>query len=286
VNANISQAVGRVHVDEAQIQAWTDYITGISHVAKENGAQFLVMIAPAKWDVYRDKLPEWADELEGPTSRERLMAAHPELPWIDVRGALVDERTADPDTPLYSRANSHWTPYGASVAWARTLECLSALDETLTDLPGPNIEGVLQEEAPDEFAALGATASSPQDWTVPVYAYDPGIVSVSYLQRNVSATMQVSGGLDFADLPVTTTNPSAPDHTLLVARDSMGNALSTGMMASFRQTIQVRNGFDVDQPTALEALVDLYRPDVVILEFAERYLAQTPGSGGTGADAG
>lgn len=279
VNANISQAIGRVHVDNTQIQAWVAYITGIAEAAHENGAKLLVMIAPAKWDVYRDKLPDWTDGLQGATSRERLMAAHPELPWIDVRDALVAQRDADPATPLYSRSNSHWTPYGASVAWERTLKCLSSLDGKLTDLTGPVVDGVRREKAPDEFAPLGAAASSVQDWTVPVFARDPGVVSVSNVQGEGSSTLRVDNGLDFAELPVITSNPRAPDHTLLVARDSMGNALSTGMMTSFRQTIQVRNGLDVDKPVDLKALIGLYKPDVVILEFAERYLVQTPANG-------
>lgn len=286
VNANISQAVGRVHVDATQIQAWADYITDVSRVAKDTGAQFLVMIAPAKWDVYRDKLPEWTEGLEGPTSRERLMAAHPELPWIDVRDALVARRTADPDVPLYSRVNSHWTPYGASVAWTRTVACLSAMDEGLRDLSAVDFAGVREETAPDEFSALGATDAPSVDWSVPDYAHDPGTVSVFHLQRDEKTTLRASEGLDFADLPATTTNPSASDHTLLVARDSMGNDLATGMVSTFRRTIQVRNGFDVDKPVDLEALIDLYHPDVVLLEFAERYLVQTPGSASTGAAAG
>lgn len=275
-NANISQAVGRVHVDTQQMTAWAEYISRVSAAAQKNGARFLVMVAPAKWDIYPEDLPAWTDSLTGATSRVRLMSAHPELPWVDVRDALVSERTTHPDVPLYARANSHWSPYGAWVAWNRTLDCLSALDGSLGDLSRQDSTGVTSQAAPDEFAALGATSTSTKDWTLPIYAKDLGSVRVDYLQTNKTESIPLAQGLDFADLPATTTNDGAPDHTLLVARDSMGNSMSTGMMSSFRRTIQVRNGFDVNEPSDLPTLIGLYKPDVVILEFAERYLVQTP----------
>lgn len=276
VNSNLSQALGRVHVNEDEIRAWADYLTRLDDAAEKEGAQFLVLIAPAKWDIDPEKLPEWADALKGPTSRERLMAAHPELPWVDVREALLDERTADPDVPLYSTVNSHWSPYGASLAWNRTLDCLADLDGRYGDLPRQDVASVTNQPAPDEFVTLGADGTTAQDWAVPTFDVDLGSVDVSYPQTGSADSIPVSEGLDFAALPAETTNSSAPDHTLLVARDSMGNALSTGMMASFRHTVQVRNGFDVNEPADLAALIGVYEPDVVVLELAERYLVQVP----------
>lgn len=275
-NSNISQAVGRTHVDDAQMAAWATYISKIQTAADKSGAVFLLMVAPAKWDVYANELPAWSDALTGPTSLMRMRAGHPEFPWVDVANPLAEIHGREPGLPLYSRVNSHWSPYAAGLAWDRALECLSDIDTRFSVLPHPDVMGWEVTAPPDEFAQVGAEPSDTDDWSVPVYSEDLGDVQVVSIQTGKTQTTHIADGLDFADLPVMTSTASAPDMTLLVARDSMGNALSTGMMSSFGRTIQVRNGLDVDEPVDLPGLIEHYAPDVVILELAERYLVQTP----------
>ena len=42
---------------------------------------------------------------------------------------------------------------------------------------------------------------------------------------------------------------------------------------------QVGHGLDSDQPTDVAALIEAYKPSVVIVEFTQRYLALTPAAG-------
>jgi hypothetical protein len=109
---DFSQAIGRERQGRKQVAEWDAYLSGMKREAEADGGQFFVMIAPAKWDVYPDRLPGWARDLRGTNSLDHLMAQHPELPFIDVRAPL---RAAAPEEPTYSPLNSHWSDYGGYV---------------------------------------------------------------------------------------------------------------------------------------------------------------------------
>ena len=52
-------------------------------------------------------------------------------------------------------------------------------------------------------------------------------------------------------------------------RDSQGNNLGPDVAATFEYTIQVGHGLDSEQPTDVAALIDAYKPSVVIVEFTQ-----------------
>src|SRR3954471_4376543 len=65
---NFSQAVGRrvLSVDEAK--AWHDYFSTLQQKLTAQGIPLYIVIAPAKWDVYPDKLSTWAQQIRGSNS--------------------------------------------------------------------------------------------------------------------------------------------------------------------------------------------------------------------------
>ena len=247
------------------------------------------MPAPATWDVYSDKLPQWTDPLRGTTSMDLMRTALPAHPWVDVRQGLVDAR-ATTDAPLYSAVNPHWSPYAAHVAWNQTLTCLGALDPSLAGLPSLAPSGVSTSDAPNEYEGLGApSATGP--WAIPTYAQDPGSVRMLRLDSrdelaDASARMaEVAGApevslatpIDFENKPALTYNPNGRG-TALIVRDSQGNNLGPDVAATFEYTIQVGHALDAEHPTDVASLIEAYHPSVVIVEFTQRYLALTPGS--------
>ena len=289
-NANFSQALGRVRPTPEQVSAWDRYMSGIETAASERGATALFMPAPATWDVYSDKLPQWADPLMGTTSLDLMRSALPTHAWVDVRGSLREAREGS-EAPLYSAVNPHWSPYAAHVAWNQTLSCLAAVNPQLQGLPSLTPSGVSGADAPNEYEALGAPAQT-GPWAVPTYEQDPGSVHLLQLESRdeladtAARLAEVTGApevslaspVDFQNKPALTYNPNGRG-TALIVRDSQGNNLGPDVAATFEYTIQVGHALDSDQPTDVAALIEAYKPSVVIVEFTQRYLALTPAAG-------
>lgn len=274
-NKNFSQAIGRRVLTEPETSQWADHLRGIRDDLAAKDIPFFIMITPAKWAVYPDELPSWAREIRGSGPFEQLLHAAPDLPIIDSRAQL---REASAEHQTFSRVNSHWTDYGAYVAWSSAAACIAEVAPELGDLAPPDIDGVIAPVDYNEFAPYGFANTIP-DWTVPVYAEPLAPVSVT---SSAGAVTQLGDqGVDLSLLPATTTTAGATtDRTALVLRDSFGNGLSPFWQQAFATTWQVRHNYDdpANIPD-LPALVAEHRPDVVIMQIAQRHLNIPPAAG-------
>lgn len=269
---NMSQAVGRRVLSQAELDTWASFIGTLESDLDEQGIELYVTIAPAKWDVYPELLPEWMQAIRGSGPFDQLLALHPELPWVDVRGAL---REAKGTAAVFPDTNSHWTDYGAAVAWQQMATCMADSSPDLAALTPPTIVDTVAQDPSNEFEPYGVPASD--DFVGPVLAEPLGPVDVTAAD-GTTTTYDGAQNVGFDPLPATTANPAAQlDMTALVLRDSMGTALAPYWQDAFAETVQVRH--NVDAPTTIPdigALVDEHQPQVVILEIAERHLTFPP----------
>lgn len=274
---NISQALGRFQLTDDRVAAWNGHLANLRAELDADGRELLVLVAPAKWETVPEALPAWTQGLLGPTVLDQLLAAHPELPIVDVRAAM---EAADDEHPLYSPLNSHWTDYGAQVAFEALADCMREVSPALADVTAPEVEGVTRTTDHSEYGGAGWTGEPGPDWTVPTYAEPAPPMEVS-LADGSTAQLDANAQLDMLQLPATTrTDGAATDHVALVLRDSTGNALGPPLHATFAETMQVEHALDrpADMPDvrALAAEIDA---DVVLLVMTERYLALVPGVG-------
>jgi len=271
---NFSQALGRVTQTAAQREAWARWIAKQEKTVRQGGGRYFVVVSPANWDVYPQKLPTWAQKLRGSTSLQKLMAAHPELPWIDTRSAL---RQAATKHDTYEPLDSHWTPYGGYVAWQAITKCLRATDKTLKPVGAPAIDGVGVVANSNEFAAEGVPSGKPRR-TVPEYTDPHPASTASHLPDGAAITLGPDFATDTLQAPLTTSTPAgqAPGATLLTLRDSTGNALSPLWSWSFGTTVQYGHGIGQQglKPPDLQELMDTHHPQVVIFMITERFLAE------------
>ncbi|HEU0164072.1 MAG TPA: hypothetical protein VFQ54_03450, partial [Thermomicrobiales bacterium] len=249
------------------------YLDRIRSGLAEQGIPFYVLVAPAKWDVYPEKLPDWAQSIRGSGPLDQLLARYPDLPIIDVREPL---REAKKDHDVYAAVNPHWTNYGGFVAWDAVATCLRSASPELGDLGSPAITGVTTEADRNEFSDFGIADPAP-DWTVPTYATDLRPVRITDAKgtRTVPGTREI----DMLDLPLRTdAQGAATASTALIARDSFGNAFNIPADQEFTTTWQVRHNLDgaADTQPDLVKLAAQDHPDVLILELTQRYLAIVP----------
>lgn len=271
---NFSQAVGRRYLAADELQRWHDWFADLDARLTELGIELYIVISPAKWAVYPDGLPEWAIPLRGPGPLDQLMAASEDLPFIDLRQPLIDEAE---NYPTYSRVNSHWTDYGAYVAWNAIAECLNANDSVAGPLTPLPLSGVRVSDEFNEFETYGFESPVP-DWTEPEFA-EPLLPVV---RTPAGAETEVVDGYTRTGLellPATTeTEGAQSDASVLFVRDSFGTSLSVYVQQAFAETLQVRHNIDFGpgaQPD-LMTLANTYRPDVVVLQIAQRHLNFPP----------
>jgi hypothetical protein len=269
VDMNLSQAIGRRVLSEVEAKAWADYLSSIQTKLAAMGIPFYVLIGPAKWQVYPQNLPEWAQQIRGSGPMDQLLASYPALPIIDVRGDL---RAASADHPVYSRVNSHWTDYGALVGWDAVTRCLNKVSPQLGPFTDPAVSSVTIGPDFSEFAPYGVTNPVP-DWTIP--AYTKPLLPVAVTKKD-GLTKVVDGSTrsGLLDIPLSTATAGAQsEKSLMLVRDSMGDSLSVPVQQTFAQTWQIPHYLNEPDKTAnIVALANQLHPSVVILEFAERYL--------------
>lgn len=274
---NISQAVGRFQLTADRVEAWNTYLSNMRATLQADGRELLVLIAPAKWETVPEALPAWTEGLLGPTVLDQLLAERPELPIVDVRAAM---EAADDEIPLYSPLNSHWTDYGAWVAFDALAGCMREVSPELAGVEAPAVTGAERTTDHSEYGGAGWTGEPGQDWTVPVYAEPASAMEVTYADGSTE-TLESTAQLDMLQLPATTrTADASTDRTALVLRDSTGNGFGPPLQAAFAETMQVVHALDrpADMPDA-PALAAEIDADVVLLVMTERYLALVPGVG-------
>lgn len=248
---NVSQAVGRKQLTSDEIQSWLNYFSVLRYELDKLGSDLLILVAPAKWDIYPDNLPEWARSIRGENSYDALLNATDSLPVVDVRAILRSS-----ETPTYGDVNSHWNPYGAYLAWEQIVTCLQTMDsEMYSGFEVPEIVQVSVEATPSEFVDQGFLDST--DWFTP------------------SLDIDLPESVDMLRLPYEGQG-SGEVRTMLV-RDSMGQAIGPYFENFSSWSIQIDNDFDTGENRPdIVALADQYDVDLVVIEFAERYLIVPP----------
>ena len=216
-----------------------------ARLVQARGAAFLLVVAPEASGVMSDKLPP-GRSVDIPTRAEQFADRVREA-GVDVVCPSPALRAARGPVDTYQKLDSHWTPYGAFLCWE-----------------------AMKEYLPRQRAV---------GWRDVRYTS-----RVGYGDLSVQLVPERVGPIHFAELPGTTvvTGPNVYDRRelnvrrttcaagvgrALVFRDSYGNALAPYIERAFAETILVGGS-----PAMPMDALDLFKPDVVIMEVAERTL--------------
>lgn len=270
---NFSQALGRSFLNADESDAWAAYFGDLRAELDARDIDLVIQVVPADWSVYPEMLPDWAEELRGPTTLDYLLASYPELPIMDMRQALRDAKAGG---AVYAPGNSHWSPYGAAIGWGQLAACLASVDEKYAQL-GPldftEVEPVPAEDAQPE-PGLG---ENPVAWVQPVVSTANAAMLLTNSDGSVVETTTAER-LDMLELPaVTETADPQSQATALIVRDSQGNSIGPAWQTGFASTKQIAHNLGSDGPPAdIVAEADEFQPDVVVFEVTERHLNWIP----------
>jgi hypothetical protein len=273
-SGDFSQSLGRHVLDDREVANWTQTLTLETKWLAARHIPSAIVIAPSKGTIYPDRLPRWSNSGAHTSAFDRVLATAPALSIIDTRAALRDARR---NADTYSALNSHWTDYGAYIAWSTIAPELAQRIPALASLRAPALASIGVEDGHNEFEGMLGLAA-PNAWTT--YRLDQPLGDYAIIAGDGSARTAPGGTTtDLLDLPRTTRNEHARTSArVLVLRDSSGNSLSPFLQDAFRETYQFDHklGAPGHWPN-LAALVERYRPDVVLWVITERYLAEPAG---------
>jgi hypothetical protein len=256
-----------------ELDTWAHTIDTWASLCAKVNARLVVIVAPDKATVYSNAMPAWTKPLAHESRFDQLASlirARSDVDYVDVRPAFAEARRSG--TPLYYRTDTHWNDLAGYIAARELASTLTrrypaivlppfVSSGTVTRLPlGGDLARFLglKRHLPDEDVRVGlpdAQATVETVW---------GDHTVPWKRRaDLKRDMKI-------EPHVRSSRPNAPVPRAFVLRDSFGNAL-VPYLAEYFGTAVYRWTEWLD-PQELED----FRPNVVIVEIAERYLMKDP----------
>ncbi|MBL0687570.1 MAG: hypothetical protein JJV94_07075 [Sulfurospirillum sp.] len=110
---------------EKDIDNWTNKLKGIQTWYEDRGIKFVIVIAPNKHSVYKDKLPRWINN-DNITITDTIMdySRKKDINILDLREILTMNKTKY-DNLLYLKTDTHWNGLGASIGYNETINFIN-----------------------------------------------------------------------------------------------------------------------------------------------------------------
>ena len=244
--------------DIAYIQDNLDRLSGF---LTSNGIDFIVIIPPNKNTIYPQYMPSQIPIIGSQSRLDQLIAYekdHGTFKVMDLRSDLLE---AGKKYQTYYSCGTHWNDYGAFIAYR---DLMTSLEK---DYPRLAPRGLNEYRMVDGLGDVGLMDLAHLD-----HSACSGINLVPLFKRQVVIGQSTIPTGDTANdftspLEITTLNADSSLPRLLMYRDSFATALIPFLSDNFSQAVYM-NSYYKDE---LYSDVALEKPDVVIVEFTERY---------------
>ena len=253
-----------------ELSTWVGILEQWQRSLASLGIGFIVAVAPEKQSIYPDMMPPAIRPWSAETRYDQLAAAlarRGTVTFLDLRGPMREVRARE---PAYFKWDTHWTAVGAHRASLEVLRALKRLDPTIPTHRLAEYARVPHPVPGDLVRLLGLR-----------YLIETGSIELvpgfQHCLRRVSPPAVVVGpNLPDDKRPFAVECPGGPRLRVLMLHDSFGLRLvpflgeSVARLACVRWAIARASG----------PLLISEKPDVLILEMAERHLsmASPPGA--------
>ena len=226
----------------------------------ERGITLLVVVVPNKNTIYPERVPSQIGVLGTESRLEQVtsyLKAHGQTQILDLRPAL---REAKAEHEIYYATDTHWNGYGSHLAYAAIMNELQKTFPNLVPRPASDFKIVEREPEIMDLAGNIGTTLLPESKIQFAPKFDLG---TSYKTINLGGRrLMLSYNAD----------ASLPD--LVMYYDSFFFTVNPLLGEHFHQGVFVQN-YSGGGLWNL-SWVDEREPDVVIIEFNERYLEDLP----------
>ena len=259
---------GNLRSDD-DLNKWIEAYRAKKRWLEKQGIAYLLIVPPNKMTVYREFVGEpWVGQ-KGVTRLSQLKSIlldSDSSTFLDLSPALVGK--GNDNNILFFKSDTHWTPYGAYLAYLALAEKLETL---LTDI---HFKKDFTFSKPIT-RSCNKKENNCGDLTTMLLDYD----SFNESYRDVKQTSQCADispvDFEFSNLDYSNEehsfSTSCPEKelTAVVFRDSFFRPLIPYISVNFKEVIYLLKSFDRQN---IEELIATFKPDIVIEEIAERML--------------
>jgi len=128
----LDKTQGIYKYSEKDIDIWTNKLKNIQTWYEDRGIKFVIVIAPNKHSIYKEKLPDWMN-YNGRTITDDI-ANYSEkkgIKLLDIRKRLKEKK----DTQLYFTTDTHWNNKGSAIAYEETIRYINNIYKTKYKTP-------------------------------------------------------------------------------------------------------------------------------------------------------
>ena len=227
---------------------------------QQKGIKLLVVIPPNKNTIYPEYVPDEIPVVSAPSRYDQLMEymqLHGQTQILDLRPALLEARKT---RMVYLSKDTHWNDHGAFIGYQQILLALQPDFPILEPHPLSDFKQTTQTGVVVDLAQVIAAPDLVTD-----------VIELSPLYTSSTTYVQTRYG--YRRLTIAT-NPNRALPKALIYHDSFFNRLIPLIGDHFQRAVFI----PANSPPEIWnfAWLDSEKPDIVILEFTERYIDQIP----------
>ena len=245
---------------EEELATFQKDLDALSANYAERGITLLMVVVPNKNTIYPERVPSQIAVLGSESRLEQVtsyLQGHGQSQILDLRPAL---RAAKAEHEIYYATDTHWNGYGSYLAYSASMHELQKTFPNLAPRPVSDFKIVEREPETMDLAGNIGTTLLPESKIqfVPQYDQHTSYKTVNLGGRRLMFSYNADGSL--------------PD--LVMYYDSFFFTVNPLLGEHFHQGVFVQN-YSGGGLWNL-SWVDERQPDVVIIEFNERYLEDLP----------
>lgn len=239
-------------LSEEQLAKIAETLIGIRDSLREQGKEFVFMLAPNKECLYgNDFLPD--DIANGNTYSigdqvVEYLQAHTDLTVVYPKKAILRAMENDPDNLYYYKTDTHWNELGSYIG---SVELLKALGITMPELSELDIE-YTEGFAGDLAKMIGLRSD---------FAYDRIYTLRGYAEEDAVLVYETTGPDEIHQFATTNADP----RSILVIRDSFSINMFPYLASQFQTATFLSRGNDTFSNLSERT------EDIVVAQFVERY---------------
>jgi len=249
----------------AELERWVGTMQSVRDCLAKRGIPFYIAVAPDKSTMYPEKLPDYPRPPNATTRFDQIVnrLGKTNIEFVDARKKLFEAKARG--VPIYHEGDTHWTKQGALVAYGLLME---KVKEWFPDIVPVTLDdfkiGPPQHVTSDlvRILALGDVL----DYKVETFERK----TPSHLTAPPVTSMRPGWGWRLVE----SHNDLADKPRLLVFGDSFTDYIlgPTFLYETFHDPVLTHH----NGGTLNLNLVQEFKPDLVVMEMADRYLHLTP----------
>lgn len=245
---------------EADLMCLQQDLDMLNESLRKKGIKFLVVIPPNKNTIYPEYVPKEIPIAVAPSRYDQLveyMRRHGKTQILDLRPALLEARKTH---VVYFARDTHWNDYGAFVGYQQIMLALQADFPILKPRPLSDFQQTTQTGVALDLAQIMAAPELQTDDIVllPLYTSNTTYTQTKYGYRRLTIG----------------TNPNTALPKIVIYHDSFFNRMIDWVGDHFQKSVFI----PVNSSSEIWnfSWINRENPDIVILEFTERYIDQIP----------